>query len=415
MNLPSRFAQRAALYIVATLSLWGCNALIGIEKAHEDSADGGDDDKPSEACEVDIDEDFVRGCIYRLGCDPLEPIFNLSGCLTYKLQGVLPGERATLNAESCRTIEEALGRRYEPNSVCASSDEWSCSADGNVATYCGTDRTPYSADCTVVGSECAVPVSARATAQPCGFPEVTTCGEGETVQTTCDGTQLRGCDQGAPVGFDCAALQLKCFDTSEGAVCAPNGASCDPDTSFACTGDDIRSCSSVGISSIFECHKGTECDDSTPEAIGCYVPGCTPAEPCVERCDGADAHFCIADVAVKRDCTDYGFDKCVESTLSTGVPVARCMMNDGEAPPGTSADWEAPPNPGSGGGDPGTGGGSSDDYCTPLDNPLGCASAELCVASNYSCFFRVNNGDEIPFSCDAEDGGLSILEEACGS
>jgi hypothetical protein len=419
--LGSNFSPRGSLYLLALAGILGCNAIAGIQKAHEDSGDDGNTD----ACQVDIDEDFIRGCVFRLGCDPLEPVFNLSSCLTFKLQGVLPGERATLNADKCSTVEESIGRRYEPPGACGTSNGWSCSEDGKVATYCGSDADPFSRDCNVVGSECTVRPDEGASAQPCGFPDRTTCDVGETRQTICEGNLQLGCSNGTAVGFDCSALELTCFETDTGATCAPSGASCDPSTPASCTGDDIRLCSAAGVASIFECHKGSKCEE-TP-ATGCYVPDCTPEETCEERCEGTEAHFCISEVAAKRDCQDYGFDKCVESTLVAGgavTVVARCAMNDGVPPPGTSADWSGSPNPGTGGSsnpgtggspNPGTGGESSGDICSPLDDPLGCSSVELCVASLESCYFFVEGVDEVPFSCDAEDGGLSALEKRCGA
>jgi hypothetical protein len=420
-----RLYPSAPLLAFALLGL-GCNSILGIKKAQESS------------CNISIAEDFIEGCIFRMACDPSPVGYGLSACLTYKTQGLLPKERATLNADSCKPVEEALGRRFEDPATCGDQEGWTC--NGNVALYCGPDADPFSVDCETVGASCTVATDSGPNVHPCGIPEATNCGTTQTSLTVCEGDLQIGCLQGVPVGFDCAALETSCIETENaGAFCMSSGAKCDTEKALTCTGDDIRLCPNTGISRVFECPKGSECDDSDSATIDCKVPGCESEEPCEESCSGSRIRFCVAGVSFERNCKDYGFDRCEESTYRAAadneVTAARCAMDNGKPAPGTTADW-GEPAPGSGGSS-GTGGGSGSDggsgsggapstdggsgsggapsepVCGYIPYPpAGCYYVDACEGPD-ECHFRIEGSYLLPFPCDNPDQAVTLLTNYC--
>jgi hypothetical protein len=64
-----------------------------------------------------------------------------------------------------------------------------------------------------------------------------------------------------------------------------------------------------------------------------------------------------------------------------------------------------------------TGGGSpGSDYCLPLNYPIeGCDPVDICEGTEGDCFYRVNEGDKVPYDCASQDYGIATLIEYCSS
>lgn len=388
------FAHLAALPLII-----GCNSILGIQKAELSETAGGE-------CDLNLDKALVDGCIYRASCDPISPPFNVSNCVTYKSQLVIPEEEATLNAKSCKPIEEALGRRYEPRSSCAGAPNgWVCSPDGSSSLYCGEGR-PYMRDCSARGSVCTVTEDADPGAYPCGIPDHITCKAGENKNPFCEGDLQLGCTEGRPIGYDCGEVGTKCFEAESNATCLPDAGRCNKVNEIKCVSDSkIDFCAAPGVLVHYECAKGTSCRNGEA-GVDCYVDGCEPEPDCEEGCakDGVTLEFCVAGAKVQRKCTDYGFDFCSSYKSADGVTTfAYCSMDEGKPFPGTTADWsdeqgseepeeeepeeEEPDGPGNG-----------DVNCYPLESGS-CTSLEACTDDTV-CYYLVNGKERFDEDCE---------------
>lgn len=395
------FVQLAALPLVV-----GCNSILGIQKAELSEGTGGE-------CDLKLDTALVDGCIYRASCDPISPPFNVSNCVTYRSQTVFPEEEATINAKSCKQIEEALGRRYEPRSSCAGAPAgWVCSPDGSSSLYCGEGR-PFVRDCKARGSVCTVTESAEPGAYPCGIPDHITCKANENKNTFCEGSLQLGCTEGRPVGYDCDEVGTSCFETATSATCLPDVGRCSKVNEITCTSSSkVDYCADPGVLVRYECAKGTSCQDGE-FGIDCYVDDCEPEPGCQEGCakDGVTLEFCVAGAKVQRNCTDYGFDYCSSYTSTDGVTsFAFCTMDENKPFPGTTADWseeEAPDGTEPSDEEPD----AEDVYCVPL--PSGsCASLEGC-SDETTCYYLVNGSQRIEDDCSEPGPGTDQVAALC--
>lgn len=306
----------------------GCNQIVGIVGAEESPFCGG----------VDVAEDRVVGCMFRIACDPFFPPYTMSECVGMAWQDASPAESCTFGAESCADVDACIGRRYEPAEACADLEGWSC--DGERAISC-SDAGGYSVDCELYGGSCLAHSSTVAsTAYGCQPSSPPTCPvdavEGEYF---CEGTRRVTCIDGEPHGVDCAGIASDCVETGDGrAFCSDRMESCSNSGTVVCDDDVIEVCDDYGYRVAFDC--GTSnlgcAEDSESGKIECLADGCETTTDCTESCldDDKTLHFCVGGVPTTLDCTEYGYDGCIDAEIRTdpAVPLAFCARVTG-APP----------------------------------------------------------------------------------
>jgi hypothetical protein len=311
----------------------GCNEIVGI-KAAEENEDLAASCDPS----VDIGEQRAVGCMFRIACDPYLPPYNMSECVSLAWQDASPAESCTFGAETCAEVDACIGRRYEPASSCEGESGWICDEDGGRAINC-TDDGGYSVDCALFGATCAPHAStADPTAYACQTSSPPTCpADAEEGEYFCEGTQRFTCIGGEPYGVDCAETSSDCVEFSPGsAYCTDRTDTCDDPNSIHCDGDAIQICDQNGYAARFDCSsEGLTCDvDSDSENITCLAASCETTAACKEECldDGVRMRFCAGGEPYFLNCTDYGFDGCLEGSIKQGTPLAYCALETGATP-----------------------------------------------------------------------------------
>lgn len=313
---------------MGVLAFWGvgCNALVGVERATESAND-------CEA-ELELEDELIGGCIYRLGCDPRLASFTMSECVTLTAQVGNAIDHCTLGASNCGDVERCVGHRYEPDTTCEGQSGWICT--GTIATYCGGAGPQFSTDCNVYGVGCTALPQADANVWPCGPPEIH-CGPNETSNAVCEGDLQVACLNGATFGLDCGAVNMRCVEDGTSASCTAIGDSCSLPLTATCQDNEVHLCDQGGATVRYPCHTGTSCRVGTQGDVNCRA-SCAPPS-CTEGCESDKTlRFCVGGVPVLRDCTNFGFDGCSESTLGDpSRPIAFCAMSRGNPYPGSTA------------------------------------------------------------------------------
>lgn len=353
--------------------LAGCNLLIGLEEATladstvgngangndgSDSSDGGstggngtgggtsaspDAVQSSNNCAdapLELDQELIRGCVYRISCDPLVPAYNISQCVSTAQQSAYASETCTKNAQSCDDIRDCLGRGYQTASICeGSTSEWAC--DGDAAVRCGASSV-YGVDCNEMGATC---VGYQESAS---FPHVWGCTPNTVPSCTdvvdgefhCNGSDLYTCLGGLPYGHSCSALSGTCVEPTPGAAYCNSQPSCTNLDEIACDDDIVTYCSEAGFLGTYDCGAtGMECVVETERGGFCLPSGCTidDSVACEESCldDGVTLRFCQGAENVDINCEALGMGGCVMGSSDSLGSYAFC----------------AQPSPGSSGGD----------------------------------------------------------------
>lgn len=306
----------------------GCNEIVGIVAA---------EDTLSCSPFHEITAARAVGCMFRIACDPFLPPYTMSECVSMAWQDASPSESCTYAAESCADVDACIGRRYEPESACEGTSGWTCAENDERAVNC-TELGAYSIDCELFGGTCLPHQSTEVpTAFGCQHVPAPTCPEdAEEGEYFCEGTQRFTCIDGEPRGVDCAAISSECIEYGPGlAFCSDRTESCDDLGSISCEGDAIEACDGDGYRVRFDCSiEGLECgEDSETDEIACLAPGCETTTDCVEGCldDGRSMRFCSGGVPFQIDCTEYGYDGCIENELKD-MPLAYCARQTGAEP-----------------------------------------------------------------------------------
>jgi hypothetical protein len=300
--------------------------------------------------EIEPNEQIVRSCILRAGCDPtFAPVRTISTCVTYNTQAALPGETCNLTSTSCADYEacEHVGVAHED--LCSAiSGGTRCNGDLaiNCENYPGDDRF---FDCAALGgtcgtfkyqdtlyADCKLDISPDSCA---GMPSTDAkafchSGGGKT-------DDLRYyCWDGQAFGASCSSL-ASCIDTpSDGssdpsavgnASCFFDTESCNGPDSVSCSGDMATVCSG-GSQFKYNCGSvGLSCSISGKNEY-CLAPGCNAADvdvACQESCsdDGSRLTFCYGGAPYTVDCGDYGFKQCSAGTdPDSGRTFAACRF-----------------------------------------------------------------------------------------
>lgn len=328
-------------------SLVGCNLLAGIEKAAFDESYDPDEsgtrlapgvEVQPDACsnQIDADEAVIRGCIYRISCDPRPVEFSISDCITNSLQTTISGESCGLRASSCDEIEECTKverLEVEDSLVCNSSGDSICTTDDE-AIYCGAD--PYKVNCPELGAICASGFDAPGITLCVPEPEPSCEGlsDGESYCAD-DSDVIFWCVDGRAQGYDCDGRSRSCEEDEEGeAFCSGRTGSCDDEGEQSCENGSVIDCDEEGRSLKFDCAaSGLTCDARGTSEARCVARGCEEAPRCEESClDEKTAQICIGGAAVTLDCSEYGSTACVNKKLRDGTLAVACGAPKNEVP-----------------------------------------------------------------------------------
>lgn len=287
-------------------------------------------------CSVDErfvpNEDVVRACALKVGCDPFEPSTTISFCVTLNLLSAFEGEACNLTATSCEDIDKCLGRGFASSADCPPGTVgWACDTASNRAVFCedpavDSDGSSFYRDCTRLGGSC-VDVMAPGNVFA-GCQVLPTC-TGEDGLNHCDGDTLYTCVGGAGYGTKCDLFSAKCEEDilGEGGcfyplpLCTGLEPACAGNVAQYCT-DDLElfnyDCGAVGLT----------CIEDTVNGGGlCAAPSCTDSDVynCVESCDGTVLNYCYGGSKQALNCVDLGFSGCQELQTSTGTDFATCV------------------------------------------------------------------------------------------
>jgi hypothetical protein len=328
---------------------------------------------------LEVDEAVVRACLLQVGCNPFVPSTSLSFCITNQRLRTFSQDDCGTGATSCDEYLECRGQGYYNDADCTSGEPVYCETE-TLGVSCA--RYPYAIDCAKFGGVCATYTDDAGSERVwCRIPELDGCAEASDTQQCSDSGVSYQCIDGTAFGNDCPLLGSECRDGTCYYVlpaCTTPGASCGTTTRLDLCYD------SMDVAR-YECAGGLACEEAASNA-GCVAPGCTPDEPCAESCSGTELTFCYGGVPVTRDCTDYGFRRCLESTPAAGGdPLAYCAF------PETAVDRAC--------------------EVEDTDNTCGaCAKRECCAAwtaclDNPECTGYIN--------CATDCAGVSTCVEAC--
>jgi len=327
-----------ALAATALTGALGCNEIVGIVAATEVETGTGGGGNVSCNPDQEVSAERAIGCMFRIACDPFLPPYSMSECVGMAWQDASPAESCTFGAQSCADVDACIGRRYEAPAVCEDVSGWTCAEEGERAINC-TDAGGYSIDCELFGGVC-MPHSSTvvSTAFACQHVPAPTCPEdAEEGAYYCEGTQRFTCIDGEPRGVDCATVNSDCIEFGPGeAFCSDRTESCGTLGSIECNENAIEVCDTDGYRARFDCSsEGLECgEDSVTDDIVCLAEGCDTETGCTEEClpDGESLRFCAGGVPFDLDCTEFGYDGCIEGTIKGDVPLAYCARQNGSDP-----------------------------------------------------------------------------------
>lgn len=418
-----------AVLLLSVLSTFGCQAILGIEKAEHDpsltSGDGddtntpgdgdgdetttatgdgdttagdgdetttatgdGDGDTPiavdgvpgayfaADSCSTDVDvsaSDLIS-CLYRVSCDPGAPPFSVTSCITFDYVHASPAEACSDGVTSCAEVYACIHRapatsdqlascdenihcdgkctgtcdgycdytyEYNGTTVCdgycdgtctgscddyAVSKKWSC--DGDYAINCSNAGPTI--DCGGLGASCGESLTSSSSADGgCapnspGATAQEACAAGDDATPHCDGDQYYWCANGTVWGVEC---EYGCIEADDGAYCGSSAETCDAPGTSTCSGDDLHFCNDDSRLFVHACDRnGLGCSE---DGTDCVAEGCS-SSACTEGCvDDHTLTVCVGGAQLQIDCTEYGFDGCVEETYSE-YQFARCSL--GSAP-----------------------------------------------------------------------------------
>lgn len=307
---------RITSLIVAPVSMWGCKAVI-------DASDYEIDDQAFVSCgEVEpvLDKARVRGCINTVSCNPFEPPYTVSECLTLDPLQKVVGERASYFAD-CDVYGSKFAFSYSMEE-CVPDVE---ACDGQRLVICRAERgfkatiedcSKREATCDDSIGKCVIDVACDADTGP-----------------ACSENRLYRCIDGVAVGGDCQYGSCEIFRGSP--ECTVHSAPVQCDGAYRgkqwCVGNTANSCDEEGNQYSYDCEaQGLVCN---PDVGGvCVAEGCGAADyiGCGETCDAATGIMtvCVGGVPVLVSCAEYGFRTCQQKTHESRPDVGqyvRCI------------------------------------------------------------------------------------------
>lgn len=253
------------------------------------AACGGSDDAPLPADEDQLA--WKEACVRLSGCEPYASLDDpVSTCSFHMLD--YPGSsqaRCATDAASCEEAAACFGAGSTPE-PCESDRAGRC--EGDVLHRCDLARElELARDCTVDGLRCLVNDFGDAS---CAFPE--SCTEGR-----CEGDTPLHCYGGVLVPQE-PCPPGRCVPQEGFPTCGGEGEVCE-EPLFRCDGDVAVSCMN-GFLHREQCRPGAcRTDDGAR---------CLPTEECFARCEGATRIDCVGGTVVEHDCTEWGFEECVD-------------------------------------------------------------------------------------------------------
>jgi hypothetical protein len=307
--------------------------------------------------EFQPNEDIVRSCLLRAGCDPtFNPVRTISTCVTYDTQAALPGESCNLHAQTCADFEgcEHLGVAHAD--LCGGTPDTGTRCQGgkaiNCGNYLGDDRF---FDCPALGGTCGTLTDSngllyadcKLDIAPDSCTGQPNSGASYFCHSHAGQDDLRYyCWGGAAYGASCSSLatcvnnppsagggeagaggaapvlgNATCYFKTE-QCSAPATPTCANDVATVCADGALfkYDCGAVGLSCAID--AGSEY---------CFAPGCKSADVdtnCQETCsaDHSSLTFCYGGAPYTVKCSDYGFNGCLSDTGSDGTVFAACRF-----------------------------------------------------------------------------------------
>jgi len=327
----------------------------------------------AESCstEVDVSAEDLISCLYRVSCDPTTPLFSITSCITFDYMHASTAEACSNGVTSCSEVYACIHRAPSTSDQLASCEEnihcdgictgtcdgycdytyesegytlcdgscdgtcvglcddsvvskkWSC--DGDEAINCSSAGPTL--DCAGLGGSCRESLTSSPSADGGCLPNSVgdaaqeACAAGDDATPHCDGDLYYWCADGTVWGAQC---EYGCVEGTSGAYCANTTETCDALGTSTCSGDDLHFCNQDGGLFVHACGQNDlSCDDENGD---CVADGCS-SSACTEGClDDQTLTVCIGGAQIEIDCTQYGFNGCVEETYS-GYPYARCSLD----------------------------------------------------------------------------------------
>jgi len=271
---------------------------------------------------------LVRACTLIAGCSPSAQPTALSDCVAQALPDSGKFPECVIGAQTCAEMDACLGTGFYPDAC--EPDQIGTTCVGTKVVHCVDLGPRYFVDCKKTGAFC-VPYSQNddETLDAADCAVAPTCTTPSDVYA-CSGTKRLLCQHGIGFGEDCAARGLACVSTPDGAICAPQPASCTAPGTSSCGAQGKGSvCQPDGQSLAIDCGRlrfTCEKAPDRPEGIACINPACPAADAaqCFEECDGPLAHLCLGGQRFSIDCQTYGFRGCILETRTDDGDRARC-------------------------------------------------------------------------------------------
>jgi hypothetical protein len=287
---------------------------------------GGDGGAPTNDlvdCNGDVltpDMDAVKACLFQIGCDPLRTGISVSFCVTYGWLGTFPTQDCGSGVDSCDDFLACRSWGYYETDACPSGATPYC--DGDYAVICSS--APWAKDCAAVGGVCQEYMgedgNPTAWCRQSVEDACTTSGV-----PTCAGDIAYTCQDGYPIGTDCASNDSDCAISGEDVVCRYRFPACTTPEVACGTDTRIDVCTDTLSLLTYGCAEGLGCAPVGSDTY-CLAPGCEEELDCAESCNGTELTLCYGTTPLTVDCADYGFSECIETTLSDEeTPTARCF------------------------------------------------------------------------------------------
>lgn len=234
---------------------------------------------------------WVEACVRVSGCEPYastsDPIFTCHASGWSYVVGADPAECA-LEAADCEGAVSCFGGGAAP-STCM-GDDGRC--EGDILRECDTGRQlEIARDCAAQGLSCRLN----------DFGDAHCARTGSCEEGFCDGDVPVNCFGGVPVPWAPCAPG-RCVDDGGSPSCAGEGEPCEPPL-FRCDGDVAVSCRD-GFIHRERCRPGAcRTDDGAR---------CVATEECTPHCEGTSVVQCVGGQIQRYDCTDWGFEACVD-------------------------------------------------------------------------------------------------------